>query len=43
MARAPRSAGKIVFEEMKSNLNEKYNDGYFLEGLQNVFTWKGGI
>ena len=41
MARAPRSAGKIVFEEMKSNLNEKYNNGYFFGGFAECFHLEG--
>ena len=41
MARAPRSAGKIFFEEMKSILNEKYNNGYFFEGFAECFHLEG--
>ena len=41
MARAPRSAGKIVFEEMKSILNETYNNGYFFEGFAECFHLEG--
>ena len=38
MARAPRLAGKIFFEEMKSNLNEKYNNGYFFRRVFRMFS-----
>ena len=41
MARAPRSAGKIVFEEMKRNLNEKYNNGYLFGGFAECFHLEG--
>ena len=38
MARAPRSAGKMFFEEMQSNLNEMYNNGYFFWRVCRMFS-----